>query len=98
MPEFVAIKRDVIAGYFGRTHRAYIPVHQYITFLPQTNTFVYLSFVLMHFHLSLCLPFYICYYYLGIGTALSLKQTLFVFLSFVLLTYLSLCPFDWSHF
>ena len=46
MPEFVAIKRDVIAGYFGRTHRAYLPVHQYITFLPQTNTFVYLSFVL----------------------------------------------------
>ena len=46
MPEFVAIKRDVIAGYFGRTHRAYLPVYQYITFLPQTNTFVYLSFVL----------------------------------------------------
>ena len=57
--------------------------------LKQTLSFIsHLS--LMHFHLSLCLPIYICYYYLGIGTALSLKQTLFVFLSFVLLIYLSL--------
>ena len=38
--------------------------------LKQTLSFIsHLS--LMHFHLSLCLPIYICYYYLGIGTALS---------------------------